>query len=175
MRSLLSRGGRLGLLLSLAAAGCSDEEVPEGCSPPPQSAELTEAAADHACMHVVHGPFESVAASADPEAPGDELRNVHTAYTVALVRGQDGYGGASVFEPRVDATFAFFVAHDTSLSLLDAAGEEVCPRAVQPANACPELGRAVFFDLRRKAPNRLLLGSAEAPEVLVIIEEMGGM
>jgi hypothetical protein len=124
---------------------------------------------------VVHGPFESVTSSADPESPGNELRNVHTAYTVRLARGQDGYEGASVFEPRVDATFAFFVAEGTSLSLLDATGDEVCPRAVQPANACPEIGRAVFFDLRRKAPNRLLLGSAEAPEVLVIIEEMGSL
>jgi hypothetical protein len=161
-------------LISLAAAGCSAEEAQEGCPPPPQTAELTEAAADHACTHVVHGPFESVAASADPGSPGDELRNVHTAYTVELARGQDGYAGVSLFEPRVDATFAFFIADETSLSLLDAAGEEVCPRAVQPANACPEIGRAVFFDLRRKAPNRLLLRSAEAPEVLVIIEEIGG-
>lgn len=159
-----------GLLAS--CGGAADGQSDDACGPPPQAHALSQAFAEHACLHAVHGPFETVELPPEGEPPV-ELRNTHIAYTVPLEpRASSSDGPPVSYEPKVNAPFAFFLSENLSLSLLDAEGGRVCPTAVHDATACAQLKRAVFFDLKRKQPYRLDVDARGASAVVVVVEEV---
>src|SRR5687767_10166951 len=128
--------------LTASCGGDSSAQGDDACGPPPQAHALSQAFAEHACLHAVHGPFETVAPPPEGEPPV-ELRNTHVAYTVPLGPRESGTDGPSViYEPKVNAPFTFFLSEKLPLSLIDAEGRRVCPAAVHDATACAELTRA---------------------------------
>ncbi|WP_394824182.1 hypothetical protein [Pendulispora albinea] len=166
-------------LATAAAAGaaCSGSESNNGggggaCPPPSQKYPLTAAYADHACLHVLHGPWEKFPADADPASTKTELRNTHYAYTVELPSTADGaHAGAVYFEPRSTEGFAFFRTSDTPFTLQTRDGAQICPVASYEVKAsCSELRRVDFFDLTRKSEYPLRLGPTSESSVMVIVE-----
>jgi hypothetical protein len=154
---------------TLAGSACGEDPT---CDAPSQKYPLPRAFEEHACTHIVAGPFETVAATTASEVAPPELRNTHVAYTVELARPDGSPPGQVMFKPRDTGPFAFFVDSEVPLALRGPGAQPECPVAAHPVTACAGLRWAVFFELERKLEYHLGWDASAPGAIRVVVEPL---
>lgn len=157
--------------LALSACGTGDDEL---CAPATPE-RIVDGLVDHACIHTEAGPFASVEAVAagDVVATVPELRNTHTAYTIALPPGSAGRRGSVRLRPRSEGVYAFFLSADMPIvARLADQGPSVCQLEERNGNGCPRITVARSYRLARQRDYIVELGPTDAGSVMLVVEQV---
>lgn len=158
-------------VLSALLSACGGSEA-DPCVPTANET-LTDEAIVHACLHTTAGPFVEVNAAA-AAANAEELRNLHTAYTLTLQPGTTGtYEGQVRFRPRASGVFAFHMSPAMPFVVRTADGASQCVLQTRSsASLCAGFAQSLTLRLKRQQDYVLLLGPSATAQAIVIPEEI---
>lgn len=123
----------------------------------------------HACYHLEHGPFASVATSAEATAPS--VSEPHTAFTVDVSAGEDRWLS---FKAKSSAVYAFYSGPKARIVLRRSDGQLIsamCEGAT--SDACPALPYQVQAQLNaEETVGVALFPDDDAEQVKLVIESV---
>ncbi len=146
-------------LCALMQFGCSGvEDGASRCA----DYELTTEEAEHACVHVVDGPFDDLRS-------GEQWSNLHMLYTVALESSGTSYAGELKFVARESAVHAFLAVEEgVSVRVADSSGD-LCV-VEQAPDGCESFASAHLVLLERGKEVTLAVSSDSSTTVRMLAE-----
>jgi hypothetical protein len=158
------------------AAPTGPDAAAEGDAPPPLDATCTplvgDVIVDHACLHVMHGPYSTTTAGTDPATVTANINMAHTHYTVELARDGDHHGGVFLYRPTQDGAHAFFVDPATPLQLSDPDGVPLPVLTRHEVTTCAGIASVVVAQLGRQIRYRVSTAAVTAPAIHVLVENL---
>lgn len=129
---------------------------------------------NHACGHVVVGPYADAVAAPSPSPLAPRTDVAHTRYTVALPDAASGRAGYTRIRAPAAATWHLFVDGDAPLALEDDAGAaRPLASAVMP-DACDGISRRLTFEVAALDQRFLRFGPQREPVTRLIVETVAG-
>jgi len=128
---------------------------------------------DHACSHTVGGPYAFVEASG-LASMAPELRNTHTAYTLALpVQASGAHSGFVRLRPRGTGVFAIFLSENvtTFVETIDTA-VPVCLLQMRNGNGCAKIASSRSFRAERLQDLTIKIGPSQSTSVMMVLEQL---
>lgn len=170
-------------VLALGVVACgpvsSEEQEPAEQRGPLEAGctQLGSWVVDHACEHVINGPYASVTASnlelfttANPN-----INAAHTYYTVSLPGSGTSYKGTVRFVPGRTNSWAFFTNPDVPVKLTNSSGTVLPPALSHTVSGCG-LQRVTVYNLTQNGSRSLYylltLGTTSSSTVGVSVERV---
>jgi hypothetical protein len=157
------------------AAATAPDAGAEGDAPPsdaPCTPRVGDAIVEHACLHVMHGPYAAITAGTDPATVTANINMAHTHYTVELARDDDRHGGVFLYRPIQDGAHAFFVDPAANLQLSDPDGVALPVLARHEVATCAGVASVVVAQLERQVRYRVSTAAVTAPAIRVLVENL---
>jgi hypothetical protein len=161
--------------------GCAAEE-PTAVEGTLQSLEVNgecligDETLEHACLHALYGPFETVSAQEYPGFVYNDVNAPHTTYTVELPAAGTGFAGAVLYQPSTAGEYGFLFNQALDVAVYDGTGSLVAPVGTAPGDEaiCPEIDYVTVYALSGGGTTyTIALGSATEASPVVIAEYLG--
>ncbi len=150
-------------LFAVMQSSCSDSsDAGGGGSGVCGGFALTEEEAEHACAHLVEGPFGEL-------ANGEPLANLHMLYTVTLEPSGDAYVASLPFVPRESAVHALIVLEAGVPVRILQGDTELCLEPSEP-EGCADISAAHLVELDRNQEVTIEIGPTSSPTVRLVAE-----
>jgi hypothetical protein len=166
------------LALAPLLGACFAAEPPSSLSTPLEASctQVGAALVEHGCFHAEHGPFASVLASATQSFPGTSpnISTAHTQYTVELPGAPGDNEGTVKYRPLRSGAWAFLVAPDVSLQILDPSDQEVpieLRHDIAPAT-CGLFTEVHVATLAAGTTYRVVFGPSPHQQIGVVLEKL---
>lgn len=150
------------------ASGDLDGALGDAACTPAVGATVVE----HACLHVMHGPFATAMAGADPATVTASINTPHTYYTIDLVPDGDRHRGAVLYRPAQDGDHAFFVDPSAALTITAPDGAALPIAAAHDVATCDGIRSAVVVRLARQVRYRVIVPAIPGPSLRVVVENL---
>jgi hypothetical protein len=131
---------------------------------------------EHACLHALYGPFETVTAQEYPGFVFTDVNAPHTAFTVELPASGSGFAGAVLYQPSTPGEYGILFDQTLDVAVYDEVGALVTPVGTAPGDEaiCPELDYVTVYALSGGgATYTIALGSATDSSPVLIAEYLG--